>query len=80
MAKDVADKATVVHVRPRRTYTDDVTGRGDVAAGTRAQGRVAAARRVTKQRVRADSRIGVASAIGSERILANGRVIAASRV
>ena len=35
------------------------TGCGDVTAGTRSQGRVAAARRVTKQRALADSRVAV---------------------
>jgi hypothetical protein len=64
---DVADKATVVHVQPRGSYTDNVTSRGDLDAGKSAQGGVVAAGAAAIERVSTDGCVAVAFGIANER-------------
>ena len=79
MAKNVVDKATIVHVRTLGADADNVTGRGDVEAGTKAQSHVVVTGAVS-ERVIADGRIRVARGVATERLLANGCVPGADGV
>src|SRR5205807_6735024 len=75
-AKDVADKAAVVHVISRdvRADTNNVIGRGDAAAGTCAYGCVAVAGDVSEREI-TGGRVVASSGLAIERAKTGGRVV-----
>src|SRR5882724_3885935 len=60
---NAADKAAVAHVRAIRADSNDVIGRGNVAAGLKPQGRVVAAGGVIRERRTTGGRIGAAGGV-----------------
>src|SRR5205823_4371166 len=74
-AANVADKATVGHVRARRRDTDDVTCRGNGNAGASAQGSVGGTS-AARERISSDCRVVAAFGVANERLIASGRVSA----
>ena len=79
---DVADKATVVQVPTGDVGTDadNISSRGDVGAGTLAQGRVRAARAVVQQRTITNCHVQCPGGVVQQRLKAVGRVAAAGGV
>src|SRR6266545_3340931 len=82
LAKDTANIATVAYVGSGdvRADTNNVTGRGHVLASAIAQGDVAAAGGVVKERIHAEGRVVGACGGAKERNSSNGRVVAAGGV
>ena len=76
---NVADKAAVAHVRTG-TDSNNAIGRGNVAAGTVAQGRVEASGAVAKQREITVGRVHAAGGVVEQRSITVGRVEGASHV
>ena len=74
MVKDVADVATVVHIRATGADTDNVSGRGDVAASGKAQGGVRATGSILTERTITDCCVALAGRVGKERDKTDGRV------
>ena len=67
MVKDVADVATVVHIRATGADTDNVSGRGDVAASGKAQGGVRATGSILTERTITDCCVALAGGVAKER-------------
>ena len=79
--ENLADIAGVVDVRAQRTYADNVTGCGDVAAGESTQCDVAAAGGVEIERINTDGRVEAAGTVAKEhKITADGRVARAGGI
>src|SRR6266542_3095707 len=77
---NVADKATVAHVRTIRADSNNVTSPEDAEAGPSAQGRVAATGGVILERTSAVRRVVAAGGVAIERFITVGRVVAADSV
>src|SRR6266540_4275350 len=74
---NVADKAGEIHVRACdvRADTDNVSCRGDVAAGQIAQSRVVGAADILRKRSPADGRVPISKCLVKERAKSHGRVV-----
>src|SRR6266540_2968946 len=77
---NVADKATVAHVRTIRADSNNVTSPEDAEAGPSAQGRVAATGGVILERTSAVRRVVAAGGVVKERNITVGSVAAAGGV
>jgi aldehyde:ferredoxin oxidoreductase len=75
LVKNVADVATVVHIRATGADTDNVSGRGDVAASGKAQGGVRATGSILTERTITDCCVALAGRVGKERVKTDGRVV-----
>jgi hypothetical protein len=74
LVKDVADVATVVHIRATGADTDNVSGRGDVAASGKAQGGVRATGSILTKRTITDCCVALAGGIAKERVKTDGGI------
>ena len=74
----MADPTAVAHVLTVGSDTNDVIGCVDVDSGLKAQGRVAKAGGIVKERTGPDRRVGVAGGVAIERTSTGGRVRDAS--
>jgi hypothetical protein len=65
LAPDLADKAAVAHVRANvNADSDNVIGCSDLRTRSKAQGSVAGAGGVARERTITDGRVGVADGVG----------------
>ena len=77
MTKNAADIAAIAHIRTYDpgTDTDNITSRGDIVAGPKAQGRVGAAGAIVFQGMSAICCIEIPGCVGTERVVTVGCVV-----